>query len=166
MIARSLLALLGLALVLVACSGQPSPPTGAAACPPVAVSGPDGQPLDLSGIWSGNDGGIYYIKQIDSCVWWSGMSYFVDSGQYPGQEWIMTFRGTIDGEGFIRGDFVDVKSSNPGSGTLTIQARIDQESGRPVVNLYRMDLTGSQIGVTFWRPLDAEPTPAPTAQPS
>ena len=165
-------------LLLAACSGGSPQPSGDAACPPVQVSGPDNQPLDLSGVWSGNDGGLYYIKQIGSCVWWSGVSNFTEQGQYPGQEWIMTFRGTMDAEGRINGDFVDVKSSNPGSGTITIEARIDQVDGHGVVQLYRTGSTGHAIGVTFWQrttePTPTEPTPtevpasttAPTTAPS
>jgi hypothetical protein len=145
-------------LALTACSGAGPQPSGDAACPPVQVSGPDGQPLDLSGAWSGNDTGLYYIKQIGSCIWWSGMSNFED--QYPGQEWIMVFRGSIDGEGRINGDFVDVRSTNPGSGTLTIEARIDQVNGAPAVQLYRTGQTGHPVGVSFWQRA-AEPTPTP-----
>lgn len=157
---RTLVALLACTLALAACGA--ATPTPAGECPPVAVSGPDGQPLDLTGSWSGNDGGLYYIKQIDSCVWWSGLSNFVDQGQYPGQEWIMTFRGTINAEGVLVGDFVDVKSSNPGTGTMTIEARVDQVEGQgSVVNLYRTASTGHEIGVTFWR-RTMEPTPSPT----
>jgi hypothetical protein len=146
-------------LLLAACSGG-GPPSGDAACPPVQVSGPDGQPLDLSGAWSGNDGGLYYIKQIGTCIWWSGLSNFADQGQYPGEEWIMAFRGSIDADGRINGDFVDVKSTNPGSGTMTIEARIDQVNGQGVVQLYRTGATGHPIGVTFWQRA-TEPTPTP-----
>jgi len=104
---RSLLALLSVILLLGACGAETAP---SGACVPVQITGPDNQPLDLSGVWSGNDTGLYYIKQIDSCVWWSGVSNFADQGQYPGEEWIMTFRGTINSDGVINGDFVDVKS--------------------------------------------------------
>jgi hypothetical protein len=89
-------------------------------------------------------------------VWWSGLSNF--DGQYPGQEWIMTFKGTMNSDGQINGDFVDVKSTNPGSGTMTIEARIDQVNGTGVVQLYRTASTGHEIGVTFWQ-RSAEPTP-------
>ena len=155
----AIVAVVLLSAVVSACSAEAVPP---GSCPAVAVSGPDGQPLDLSGTWSGNDGGLYYIKQIDSCVWWSGLSNFVDQGQYPGQEWIMTFRGTINSEGVISGDFVDVKSTNPGSGTMTIEPRIDQVEGvGSVVNLYRTAATGHEIGVTFWR-RTTEPAASPT----
>jgi hypothetical protein len=145
-------------LLLAACSGGNPQPSGDQACPPVQVSGPDQQPLDLSGVWSGNDGGLYYIKQIGSCIWWSGQSNFTEQGQYPGQEWVMVFRGTMDADGHINGDFVDVKSSNPGSGTMAIDARIDQVNGQGVVQLYRTGSTGHEIGVTFWQRA-TEPTP-------
>lgn len=164
---RLALVLAAFAATLSACSGGGPAPSGDASCPPVQVSGPDGQPLDLSGAWSGNDTGLYYIKQIGTCVWWSGLSNF--DGQYPGQEWIMTFRGTIDAAGTINGDFVDVKSSNPGSGTMTIEARIDQVNGQGVVQLYRTAATGHAIGVTFWQPtVEAPPTEVPdvTAAPT
>ena len=154
---RSFAALSLLGLSLIACSGEAPQPSGAAACPPVQVSGPDGQPLDLSGTWSGNDTGLYYIKQVDSCIWWSGVSNFTEQGQYPGQEWIMTFRGTMNSDGVINGDFVDVKSTNPGTGTMTIEARIEQVEGvGSVVNLYRTGRPGtrsvSPSGPASWSP--------------
>jgi hypothetical protein len=155
---RLALVLATIAAMLAACGGNGPAASGDTGCPPVQVSGPDGQPLDLSGPWSGNDGGLYYIKQIGSCVWWSGLSNFVDQGQYPGQEWIMTFKGTMNSDGQITGDFVDVKSTNPGSGTITIEARIDQVNGTGVVQLYRTAATGHEIGVTFWQRV-AEPAP-------
>lgn len=144
-----------LAAALAACGGGPQA-SGDASCPPVQRSGPDGQPIDLSGAWSGNDGGVYYIKQIGTCIWWSGLSNF--EGQFPGQEWIMTYRGTMNDDGVINGDFVDVKSTNPGSGTITLEARIDQVNGQGVIQLYRTASTGHEIGVTFWQPV-ADPTP-------
>ena len=168
---RLALALTALAAILTACGAGGPQASGDAGCPPVQRSGPDGLPVDLSGAWSGNDGGLYYIKQIGSCIWWSGLSDF--EGQYPGQEWIMTFRGTMNGDGLINGDFVDVKSTNPGSGTLTIEPRIDQVGGQGVIRLYRTASTGHQVGVTFWQPV-VEPTPTevpfftspPTSAPS
>lgn len=149
-----------LAASLAACGAGGPQASGDAACPPVQRSGPDGLPVDLSGAWSGNDGGLYYIKQIGTCIWWSGLSNF--EGQYPGQEWIMTYRGTLNEDGVINGDFVDVKSTNPGSGTITLEARIDQVNGQGVIQLYRTASTGHEIGVTFWqRVVDPTPTQVP-----
>ncbi len=153
---RLALVLTAVAAILTACGGGGPQASGDAGCPPVQRSGPDGQPVDLSGTWSGNDAGLYYIKQIGNCVWWSGLSSF--EGQYPGQEWVMAFRGTMNDDGVINGDFVDVKSTNPGSGTMTIEARIDQVNGQGVIQLYRTASTGHPIGVTFWQPI-SDPTP-------
>ena len=85
---------------------------------------PDWRQIDLSGTWSGNDGGRYFRKQIDSCVWWSGLSDF--EGQGLGDEWIMTFRGTLNAEGVILGDFVDVKGTNPGASIAAIEGVADK----------------------------------------
>jgi hypothetical protein len=147
-------------LVATACSSGGT----ASACQPVTITAPDGTTVDLSGAWDGNDGGIYYIKQVDNCVWWSGVSNFPDQGQYPGQEWIMTFRGTVTGEGLISGDYVDVKSTNPGSGTLKIQLEPRDVDGQTVLILNRTEHTGSSIGVSFWECRVEEPvtTPEPT----
>jgi hypothetical protein len=75
----------------------------------------------------------------------------------------MTFRGIMNEDGVVIGDFVDVKSSNPGSGTITLEARIDQVNGAGVIQLYRTASTGHEIGVTFWQPVA---TPAPTEVPT
>lgn len=158
---RLVLALTTIAVLIAACGGNGPAASGDTGCPAVQVSDPaTGQPLDLSGAWSGNDGGLYYVKQIGTCVWWSGLSNF--DGQYPGQEWIMTFKGTMNSDGQIDGDFVDVKSTNPGSGTMTIEARPDQVNGAAVVQLYRTAATGHAIGVTFWqRSTEPNPTEVP-----
>ena len=136
------------------------------ACPPVQLLAPGDPPtpVDLSGQWSGNDGGLYHLKQLDSCVWWAGMSNF--AGQYPGQEWIMTFKGHVSTDGVIQGQFVDVKSNNPGSGTMTIEIRPEQVDGEQVLNLYRTAITGHQIGVSFWQRAVESPAPSPTIPPA
>ena len=88
-------------LVLAACGADtvvPPSSTGSAPLPPtaspaVATASPASSPtpvaaapceeralsfdpanLDLTGAWLGDDGGIYYIRQIAKTVWWSGMS--------------------------------------------------------------------------------------------
>jgi hypothetical protein len=32
------------------------------------------QNINLTGIWKANDGGTYYIRNIDNDVWWLGIS--------------------------------------------------------------------------------------------
>lgn len=171
---RAVASWLGLLLagaLVVACGEAAAPttpgaasPVAGAGCQPVELRGPDGRQIDLSGTWSGNDGGRYYLKQIDSCVWWSGLSAF--EGQSLGEEWIMAFRGRLDDEGVIVGDFVDVKGTNPGSGTMSIRVQAEQRDGRVVVELYREAVTGHQIGVTFWERTAGDVPPTPATSPS
>lgn len=132
-------------------------------CAPINLLAPDGSPYDLSGTWSGNDNGIYYIKQLDDCVWWSGMSDF--PGHFPGEDWIMTFKGHVVPEGVITGQFVDVKSTNPGSGTMTIEIRQEVVDGQQVLNLHRTALTGSSVGVSSWQRAPESPSPTPALGP-
>jgi hypothetical protein len=153
------------------CAGGTTQPgqsfVAGAGCAPVSLLGPDSRAIDLSGAWSGNDGGRYFIKQIDSCVWWSGLSAF--PGQALGDEWIMAFRGTLDSSGRISGDFVDVKGTNPGAGTMTIRVESEVRDGQVVVELHRESATGHQIGVTFWQRYaggDAPPPSSPSGAPS
>ncbi|MEO6349934.1 MAG: hypothetical protein ABIP53_04710 [Candidatus Limnocylindrales bacterium] len=135
------IATLALSLTVLACGGSTE------TCPPITLLAPDGSPYDISGTWRGNDTGVYYVKQLDSCVWWSGMSDF--EGQYPGEAWIMTFRGHVTETGRISGDFVDVKSTNPGTGTLTIDLRPDATS--QILGMYKVDQTGHPVGVSTWK---------------
>lgn len=104
------------------------------------------------------------MKQVDSCLWWSGQSNF--EGQYPGQTWVMTFKGHIGADKVIHGEFVDVKSDNPGTGTMTIQIDAHVENGATAVYLNRTEATGHPIGVTFWQRFLVEPKPAPTGTPA
>jgi hypothetical protein len=147
------------ALTAVACGSSGE------ACPPVELLAPGDPPtpVDLSGDWDGNDSGLYHIKQVDSCVWWAGVSNF--PGQYQGEDWIMTFKGHVTTEGVIEGQFVDVKSSNPGSGTLTIEVRPEVVNGEQVVNLYRTAITGHPIGVTSWQRAIETPAGPPSFGP-
>jgi hypothetical protein len=164
---RGLAVLLAASLVVLACDGPAAPtPVAGGDCAPIELLGPDGRAIDISGAWSANDGGVYYIKQIDSCVWWSGLSDF--EGQEAGDEWVMAFRGTLDSSGILHGVFVDVKGTNPGTGTMTIRVQTQDVDGVLVTELHREASTGHTIGVTFWQRRaspsapDTEPTELPT----
>jgi len=43
----------------------------------------------LTGVWSGDDAGTYYVRQIGNTVWWLGVS--VDEGR----TFANVFRGTL-----------------------------------------------------------------------
>jgi hypothetical protein len=70
-------------LLAVVCEPAPTPfkPTG----------------FDLTGAWAGDDGGIYYLRQLGSVVWWNGMSGRDGSPLNLGRDWNNVARGVITG---------------------------------------------------------------------
>ena len=73
-----------------------------AACFTVAVTqSQPGPAVSLTGRWSANDGGTYYLRQVGSELWWYGQS---GDG---GQSWSNVYQGTIQGEQ-ITGSWADV----------------------------------------------------------
>ncbi len=71
--------------------------------------------IDLSGQWQGNDGGIYYIRQVGNRVWWSGES------ANNGGDWSNVFQGTVAGTR-LTGNWADVpKGTSRQSGSLNLQ---------------------------------------------
>lgn len=152
--------------VLGACasgSATPAAPSVDASCPPVEIRDASGAPIDLTGPWSGNDGGQYRLRQIGSCLTWVGLSDF--EGQSLGDTWVTTFRGQIAADRTISGEFLDVSGENPGSGTF--QLRIDDSPdvvGGVVIN--RVSATGSDYGGTFWEPATEGPAELPTDEPA
>lgn len=44
-------------------------------------------PKDINGTWYSDDGGTYYVRQVDGIIWWVGMS------SDKGQTWTNVFRG-------------------------------------------------------------------------
>lgn len=70
----------------------------------------------MTGIWLGDDGGTYYLRQIGNVVWWIGLSGGIDGRTYSN-----VFRGTmttqsIDNEriNVINGEYVDVLRGKKG----------------------------------------------------
>lgn len=71
---------------------------------------------DITGTWTANDGGTYYIKQNGNKVWWAG-----GSGFSPGTGFTNVFEGSREGDG-IKGYWVDVPIGNARSnGELSLQ---------------------------------------------
>ncbi|BBO70738.1 hypothetical protein DSCA_46680 [Desulfosarcina alkanivorans] len=70
---------------------------------------------DLTGRWSGNDGGTYYLRQTGSRVYWFGESTEVKPA------WSNVFSGQASGNR-IKGHWADVpKGRAAGSGTLELE---------------------------------------------
>ena len=78
----------------------PSPTASAAAAVAVqCAKSPcpfDPKKVDLNGTWSGDDGGIYYLRHVDSVVWWNGMSGRERSPSDLGRGWNNVGRGKIN----------------------------------------------------------------------
>ena len=86
----------------------------------------------LTGVWSADDAGTYYVRQIDNTVWWLGLS--VDEGR----TFANVFRGTLQ-NGQISGQWSDIPlgqtsnsgalALNSGSGALATSWQRASESG-------------------------------------
>lgn len=110
---------------------------------PMCVSGP------LTGVWKNNDGGLYYIKQCNSTVWWAGMS---DGGD--GTTFTNVFKGKISllplnqsklvGKNIV-GDWCDVpRGTIMNCGILTVKIKTMNE-------LEKVSFTGGFSGSLWTR---------------
>jgi hypothetical protein len=95
-----------------------------------AEAAPDG--FDLTGVWGGDDGGNYEIRQIGSEIWWFG--------EYPGALANVAY-GTFDAIGQINIKWADVRGS--GYGTLVLKADKD--------NIEVVSKTGGFAGFSWKR---------------
>jgi hypothetical protein len=95
----------------------------------------------FGGLWRGNDGGTYRIRDLGTMIVWDGRSG--DNGR----SWINRFRGTRKGN-VVTGEWGDVGKRT--HGTLTI--RMDNDH-----LLVRTASTGSPFGGTRWtRPVPSQ----------
>lgn len=81
----------------------------------------------LNGLWHGNDGGYFLVREVGTEVWWVG---FDDAGD--GRNWTTVFRGTRAGD-TITGSLADVIGSKAGTMSLQVQGT------------WRMDKTATNI---------------------
>jgi hypothetical protein len=98
----------------------------------------------LTGVWSSNDAGTYYVRQIGDTVWWLGMS--VDEGR----TFANVFRGTLQ-NGQISGEWSDIplgETSN--SGTLAVSS----SAGGLATAWTRTSETGGFSGSTWGKLYD------------
>jgi hypothetical protein len=104
----------------------------------------DPKTVDLTGAWRGDDGGIYYLRQLGNDLWWSGMSGRVGSPSDLGRDWNNVAKGTINADLTIDLDWADVpRGGILGHGTLHWKI-IDDGTGNIV--LKKMAETGTGFG--------------------
>lgn len=78
------------------------------------VTPPAASPVDLTGDWNCDDGGMYYIRQFGTTIWWYG------EHDPNNPDWSNVMRGTISGN-TISADWTDVpKGSIMQYGTLNL----------------------------------------------
>jgi hypothetical protein len=69
----------------------------------------------VTGVYKGNDGGIYYVRQIGNTLWWLGM------GPNDGHTWTNVFSGQIFGN-YAGGTWTDLpRGQNQNAGGITIE---------------------------------------------
>jgi len=157
-------ALLGAILALAACGTAASPSASvqasasnepvsqppellAVVCQP-APKAFDPSNLDLTGAWAGDDGGIYYLRQLGSVVWWNGMSGRDASPLDLGREWNNVGRGVINGLQ-IDVEWSDVpRSESLGNGTLILNIEDDGTGNIQIV----LDSQAGDFGNRLWTP--------------
>jgi len=113
------------------------------------------QAIDLSGTYTADDGGIYYVQQSNTTLWWTGMS--LDSNLSADMQWhrglsfTNVFKGTINSDGTITGEWSDVtRGAILQSGSLTI--RVGSSGG--VTQFSKVSGTGG-FGASSWTQRDA-----------
>ena len=129
-----------------AATASPSPVIGG-----VCISTPikfDPKVIDLTGAWSGDDGGIYYVRQVGDVVWWNGMSSRAAPPVALGRDWNNVGRGEIGKDLTIVSDWVDVpRGGIDGSGTVTFKIGADSSGN---LQITKVSETGSGRGDTVW----------------
>jgi hypothetical protein len=113
---------------------------GSGAVPPSATA----RTNLFTGTWRANDGATYYIRQIGSAVYWTGLSGTPNTPTF-GSSFTNVFTGTWYRDGTIRGKWADVpRGQILGSGTLILRV---QPSGA----LTKISETGTGFGASSWR---------------
>jgi hypothetical protein len=109
---------------------------------------------NLTGTYMADDGGIYYLQQSGSTLWWAGLSLDrqlpADFVWHRGLYFTNVFRGVINSDNTVIGEWSDLsRGVTLNSGTLTV--KIDSSGG--VTKLAKVTATGG-FGATTWTRTD------------
>ncbi len=128
---------------------QPSQPV-AAECQESEISFDGTAPIDLTGTWAGDDGGVYFVRQLEDVVWWNGMSSRDGPPEDLGRDWNNVGRGILGGDLRLVADWSDVPRGGVGGhGTVTFQVQSNATGGLEIVKIKE---TGAGRGDTRWTP--------------
>lgn len=117
---------------------------------------------DLTGVWAGDDGGYYYIRQIGDCVWWFGTSLAeVQPGVTAQEGFANVAVGRIEGDEIVL-EWADVPLGDIlGGGGLTIHV---SEDGDELAISHRQRGPWGFGGTTLTR-ASGEASASPSASP-
>ena len=121
-------------------------PTGEACAP--ALQKLDPANVELTGLWSGDDRGIYYIRQIGEHISWSGMSDRSQAQGEMGRDWNNVAMGNLADDLSIDVQWADVPHGNIlGGGTMHLQVEPDTSG---IIQIHKLSETGSGFGANIW----------------
>jgi hypothetical protein len=131
-------------------SDPPAEPTAGfeGRCEPASIPFDPAGNVDLTGTWLADDGGVYYVRQLDDVVWWNGMSSRDGPPDGLGQDWNNVGRGVLNDDLTITADWADVpRGQARGRGTIDFQVQGDA-SGQ--IQIVKVRGTGSGRGDSVW----------------
>src|SRR5882757_4182951 len=110
---------------------------------------------ELTGTYLADDGGIYYVQRLFNTLWWAGMSLDselpADFQWHRGLNFTNVFRGTINGDNTVTGEWSDVpRGASLNGGTLSF--RFSSSIG--VIQFTRIAATGN-FPATTWHKREA-----------
>jgi len=141
------------ALPAAGASPAPSRVVARAARPARLLCSPSPTPFDpgdfdLTGVWTGVDGGVYYIRQEGTAVWWSGLSEWAGPASDLGSRWATVGHGSIDALA-ITAEWANVpRGAGQASGTLVLEI---QDNGQGNIQIVTRRQSGG-FGNTLWLP--------------
>ena len=144
-----------LVLVLASCGAESVSPSSTETDADSAATGCSSDEIaddagELTGVWTADDGGRYYLRQMGDCVWWFGTGLQeVGDGAQPGFANVAVGR-LVDDE--LRLEWADVPLGDVlGGGTLLL--RISDDGNQ----LTKASEAGTGFGGVTWTRQDAAP---------
>lgn len=114
---------------------------------------------ELTGVWSGNDRGVYYIRQIGDCVWWFGTEVRdIELGQTGQRGFANVASGRVDGTE-VEVEFADIPLGDIlNGGGLTFV----YDEGNGTLTLTDQRGRGQTFGGSLLTRIDPDPSPDPS----